>query len=342
MLLLVILAVVHTKSLRKMTAVSLNSGASLPSIGLGLWKIPKEDAANAVVEAIRVGYRHLDSACDYGNEVEVGAGIAQAISEGLCKREDLWITSKLWNTYHDPEHVGPALERTLSDLGVDYLDLYLIHFPIALRYVPFEKRYPPEWFYDPDAKEPAMQFAQVSLADTWFAMEKLVDAGKVNHIGVCNYGVSLMRDLRNYARIQPSVLQIESHPYLTQEALIRYCHDNRIAVTAFSPLAALSYVELGMAGQADSVLSEACVVAAANRLGKTPAQVVLRWGTQRGTAVIPKTTKPERLIENADVFDFELSEAEMTAISGLNQNRRFNDPGVFCEAAFNTACPIYE
>ena len=325
-----------------MSAVSLQSGAALPSIGLGLWKIPKNDTANAVVEAIRAGYRHLDSACDYGNEVEVGTGIAQAISEGLCTRDELWITSKLWNTYHDPKHVAPALERTLNDLAVDYLDLYLIHFPIALSFVPFEKRYPPEWFYDPEASEPVMQFAKVPLADTWAAMESLVDAGKVKHIGVCNYGVSLMRDLLNYARIQPSVLQIESHPYLTQDALIRFCHDNRIAVTAFSPLAALSYVEMGMAGQADSVLSESCVVKAAKRLGKTPAQVVLRWGVQRGTAIIPKTTQPERLAGNADLFDFELSDAEMSSISGLNQHRRFNDPGVFCEAAFNTACPIYE
>jgi len=325
-----------------MTAVSLKSGSALPSIGLGLWKIPKEEVAQAVVEAIRAGYRHLDSACDYGNEREVGAGIAQAIDEGLCTRKDLWITSKLWNTYHAPEHVAPALERTLSDLGVEYLDLYLIHFPIALSFVPFETRYPPEWFYDPDANEPVMQFAKVPLSDTWAAMERLVDAGKVKHIGVCNYGVSLMRDLSNYARIQPSVLQIESHPYLTQDALLRYCRDNQIAVTAFSPLAALSYVELGMAGQADSVLTEPCVVSAAERVGKTPAQVVLRWGVQRGTAIIPKTTKPARLIENADVFDFELSDAEMAAISGLNQHRRFNDPGVFCEAAFNTACAIYE
>jgi len=325
-----------------MTAVSLNTGSSLPSIGLGLWKIPQEDTANAVVEAIRAGYRHLDSACDYGNEVQVGAGIAQAIDEGLCTREELWITSKLWNTYHSPEHVAPALERTLSDLSVDYIDLYLIHFPIALSFVPFEERYPPEWFHNPEANEPTMQFAKVPLSDTWAAMEALVDAGKIKHIGVCNYGVSLMRDLLNYARIHPSVLQIESHPYLTQEALIRFCHDHQIAVTAFSPLAALSYVELGMAGHSDSVLSEACVLEASKRVGKTPAQVVLRWGVQRGTAVIPKTTKPERLLENADVFDFELNDSEMAAISGLNQHRRFNDPGVFCEAAFNTVCHIYE
>ncbi len=314
----------------------------MPSVGLGLWKIPKEDTANAVVEAIRSGYRHLDSACDYGNEVEVGQGIKQAIDQGLCSREDLWITSKLWNTYHAPEHVPLALERTLKDLGVDYLDLYLIHFPIALNFVPFEKRYPPEWIFDPDAANPAMQFASVPLADTWRAMEATVDTGNVKHIGVCNYGASLMRDLINTARIQPSVLQIESHPYLTQDLLVRFCQQNDITVTAFSPLAALSYLELDMASMADSVLSEPSIIAIAKRVNKTPAQVVLRWGVQRGTAIIPKTSKPARLVENIDLFDFELSGDDMLAVSALNANRRFNDPGVFCELAFNTPCPIYE
>jgi len=325
-----------------MTHISLRSGAEMPSVGLGLWKIPKEDAAAAVVEAIRAGYRHLDSACDYGNEVEVGQGIAAAIEEGLCSREELWITSKLWNTYHDPKHVQAALKRSLSDLGLSYLDLYLIHFPIALEYVDFDDRYPPEWVFDDKAAEPKMQFAKVTHADTWAAMEACVDAKLTTHIGVCNYGVSLMRDLTNYARIQPSVLQIESHPFLTQELLIRFCRENEIAVTAFSPLAALSYVELGMAGETDSVLTHPVVTDIAERASRTPAQVVLRWGVQRGTAIIPKTSKPKRLAENLSLFDFELSDADMESISALNANRRFNDPGVFCELAFNTFCPIYE
>ena len=314
----------------------------MPVIGLGLWKIDRDQVADAVVEAIRAGYRHLDSACDYGNEKQVGEGIRRAMEEGLCTREELWVTSKLWNTYHHPDHVIMAMDQTLDDLGLDYLDLYLVHFPIALEFVPFETRYPPEWVHDPDDDIPMMKPAAVPLQDTWRAMETLVDSGLARHIGVCNYGVSLMRDLINYARIAPAVLQIESHPYLTQEKLIRFCAEQDVAVTAFSPLGALSYLELGMAEQAESVLQKPDVIAIADRLGKTPAQVVLRWGVQRGTSIIPKTSKPERLVENAALFDFELTAADMAAISALNRNQRFNDPGVFTELAFNTFFPIYE
>ena len=314
----------------------------MPVIGLGLWKIDRDQVADAVVEAIRAGYRHLDSACDYGNEKQVGEGIRRAMEEGLCTREELWVTSKLWNTYHHPDHVIMAMDQTLEDLGLDYLDLYLVHVPIALEFVPFETRYPPEWVHDPDDDIPMMKPAAVPLQDTWRAMETLVDSGLARHIGVCNYGVSLMRDLINYARIAPAVLQIESHPYLTQEKLIRFCTEQDVAVTAFSPLGALSYLELGMAEQAESVLQKPDVIAIADRLGKTPAQVVLRWGVQRGTSIIPKTSKPERLVENAALFDFELTAADMAAISALNRNQRFNDPGVFTELAFNTFFPIYE
>jgi D-xylose reductase len=313
-----------------------------PKIGLGLWKIPKPECADVVYNAIKVGYRHLDSACDYGNEVEVGQGIQRAIADGLCSRDDLWITSKLWNTYHRPEHVQPALEKTLNDLGLEYLDSYLIHFPIAQPFVPFETRYPPEWFLDPDAANPEMKIEPVPLHQTWQAMEALVGKGLVKHIGVCNYNTGLLNDLMAYARIKPAELQIESHPYLTQERLIRLAQDYGIEVTAFSPLGALSYFELNMAEPIESVITQQAVVDIAEAHGKTPAQVVLRWGVQRDTVVITKSTKTERLQENINIFDFTLSDDEMAAISALNRNRRFNDPGDFCEGAFNKFYPIYD
>lgn len=322
--------------------VALASGAGMPVIGLGLWKIEPDTVADTVYEAIRLGYRHLDSACDYGNERQVGQGIRRALDEGLCTRDELWITSKLWNTYHAREHVLPAIGRSLDDLGLEYLDLYLVHFPIALRYVPFETRYPPEWVFDPSADPATMELAAIPQAQTWSAMEALVDAGLTRHIGVCNFGTSLLRDLLAGARIAPSVLQIESHPYLTQDKLRRFCAEQDIHVTAFSPLGALSYVELGMAEHGEAVIEQPAVARIAERLGVTAAQVVLRWGVQRGTSIIPKTRRRERLIENAQLFDFELSADDMRDLSALNANRRFNDPGVFGEAAFNTFLPIYE
>lgn len=315
---------------------------TMPRSGFGLWKIPQADTADTVVEAVRAGYRHFDSAADYANEVQTGEGLARAIGEGLVTREELWVTSKLWNTFHAPEHVEEACRKSLDDLGLDCLDLYLVHFPIALEYVPIETRYPPEWVHDPGGDSGGMKLAKIPLHETWAAMEALVDKGLVKNIGVCNYNSALLHDLMTYARIKPAMLQIESHPYLTQERLIRLAGDYGMDVTAFSPLGAQSYFELDMAAEGESLLGAAPVMVAASAHGKTPAQVLLRWGIQRGTAIIPKTTKPERMRENLAIDDFTLSQVEMAAISSLNQNRRFNDPGAFTEAAFGTFHPIYD
>lgn len=312
----------------------------IPPIGFGLWKVAPQHCPAIIVQAISAGYRHFDCAADYGNEQAVGQAIADAIAAGLCTRDELWITSKLWNTFHAAEHVQEACQKSLDDLGLDYLDLYLIHFPIALEYVPIEVRYPPEWIYDP--QNPSMKLANVTLEETWGAMEGLVEKGMTRQIGVCNYNSGLLHDLMRYAKIKPAMLQIESHPYLTQEKLIRLAGDYGMAVTAFSPLGALSYFELDMAKQEENLLLAKPVIDAAQAHAKTAAQILLRWGIQRGTAIIPKSSNPQRMGENLNIMDFSLSDDEMAAISALNQNKRFNDPGVFCEAAFGHFHPIYD
>ena len=314
----------------------------MPRVGFGLWKIPKDICSNSVYKAINAGYRHLDSASDYGNEGEVGEGIKMALEDGLCKREDLWITSKLWNTYHHPDHVSQALEKTLKDLQLDYLDLYMIHFPISLKFVPFEERYPPEWFNDPSSPDPKMIPSKIPLSDTWRAMELLKESGLVKHIGVCNYSSGLIHDLMNYCKIKPEVLQIESHPYLTQEKLIKLAQNYDLEVTAFSPLGSISYEELGGAKEEESLIRNETIVSIAKELDITPAQLILSWALNRGTSLVVKSIDESRMKENLDVMNIKLEKATLDEISQLNINKRYNDPGVFCEDAFNTFFPIYD
>ena len=314
----------------------------MPRVGFGLWKIPKDICSNSVYKAINAGFRHLDSASDYGNEGEVGEGIKMALEDGLCKREDLWITSKLWNTYHHPDHVSQALEKTLKDLQLDYLDLYMIHFPISLKFVPFEERYPPEWFNDPSSPDPKMIPSKIPLSDTWRAMELLKESGLVKHIGVCNYSSGLLHDLMNYCKIKPEVLQIESHPYLTQEKLIKLAQNYDLEVTAFSPLGSISYEELGGAKEEESLIRNETIMSIAKELDITPAQLILSWALNRGTSLVVKSIDESRMKENLDVMNIKLEKATLDEISQLNINKRYNDPGVFCEDAFNTFFPIYD
>ncbi|OQN98033.1 putative NAD(P)H-dependent D-xylose reductase xyl1 [Cryoendolithus antarcticus] len=304
--------------------VKLNNGREMPIVGFGLWKVDNATCADTVYNAIKSGYRLFDGACDYGNETESGQGVKRAIDEGLVKREDLFIVSKLWNSFHDKEQVAPICKKQLADWGVDYFDLYIIHFPIALKYVDPKTRYPPGFFYEDDK----LAFSKTSLAETYSAMEELYELGLIKSLGISNYNGALMLDLFRYAKQVPQTLQIEHHPYLTQEGLVGICKEHDVAVTAYSSFGPASFVELNMQKAKDTPLlfDHEVIKTISEKHSKTPAQVLLRWSTQRGIAVIPKSNNQNRLAQNLDVCSFDLSEDELKKISALDQNMRFNNP----------------
>lgn len=215
--------------------------------------------------------------------------------------------------------------KQLKDWNLDYFDLYHIHFPIALRYVAPEIRYPPGWFFD---GERDVQTGACTIQETWNSMENLVDRGIAKHIGVCNFSAPLIMDLLRYARVRPAVLQIEHHPYLTQSNLVHYAQTEGIAVTGYSSFGAQSYLGLEntKAESVPSLLHHPVILRIAGRAGRAPSQVLLRWATQRNVAVIPKSTDAERMLLNAMSSEFDLAADEIKKISELNMGLRFNDP----------------
>lgn len=318
--------------------VTLNNGLKMPLVGLGCWKIPRDICAQQVYEAIKLGYRLFDGACDYGNETEVGEGIHKAISEGIVKREDLFVISKLWNTYHDPKHVKMALQRTLDDMKLDYLDLYYIHFPIAFKYVPMDVKYPPGFYTgEEDWKKGVLTEEYVPYMDTYRALEKCVDEGLIKSIGISNTPGALVQDVLRGCRIRPAALQIEHHPYLTQEKLLEYCKINDIQVVAYSSFGPQSFVDLGqdLAKNTPPLFDHPVIKKIAEAHHVSTSQVILRWATQRGIAIIPKSSHKERLLINLKIDEsVTLTDSEIKEISELNQNIRFNDPWDWMDSKF--------
>ncbi|OAQ73443.2 D-xylose reductase [Pochonia chlamydosporia 170] len=306
-------------------SIKLNSGYEMPQVGFGLWKVDNATCADTVYNAIKAGYRLFDGACDYGNEKECGEGVARAIRDGLVKREELFIVSKLWQTFHEKDKVEPICRRQLADWQVDYFDLFLIHFPVALEYVDPAVRYPPGWFYD---GEKEVRWSKATNQETWTAMESLVDAGLTRSIGISNYEAQGIYDLLKYARIRPATLQIELHPYLQQHNLARLAKAEGIAVTAYSSFGPTGFIELDMdrAKNVAPLMQHEAITAMATKHNKTAAQILLRWATQRGLAVIPKTSRPAVMAQNLESTDFSLDQADLDRIAKMDLNLRFNQP----------------
>jgi D-xylose reductase len=283
-------------------------------------------------QAIKVGYRLFDGAYDYQNEKQAGEGIRRAISEGFVKREDIFVTTKLWNNYHRKDHALEMAKAQNDAWGLGYIDLYLIHFPVALEYISPEKLRYPAWWMDEERK--VIKTAKVPMHETWQALEELVDTGVAKSIGISNAQTQTMYDILTYAKHPISSLQIEHHPYLVQPELIQMAQENGIVVTAYSSFGPQSFLELPPAFReraADMPLlfDADAVTAASKRVRRTPAQVLLRWSTQRNIAVIPKSNNVERLQQNLEVTDFDLTESESKEISALDRGMRFNDPGFY-------------
>ncbi len=294
-----------------MQTQKLGNGNSIPVLGLGTWRADKNLVGDAVKFAItKAGYRHIDCASIYRNEPEIGAAFKEVFRS--VKREEIFITSKLWNTEHRAEYVEKACRKTLADLKLHYLDLYLMHWGVA---------FPHGGELEPVDKEGFAVTDSVSIRETWEAMEALVKKGLVKSIGVANFTTMMLVDLLTYAAVMPVMEQIELHPYNTQEEIIAFCKDKNIAVTAYSPLG-----RQGADREGPRLFDEHIVGNLAKKYKKTKAQILLNWAISRGTIVIPKSVTPERIVENIDVFDFELAEEEKHDLNTLNRNYRFVNP----------------
>ncbi|MDR9855841.1 aldo/keto reductase [Paenibacillus sp. VCA1] len=268
------------------STVTLNSGHSMPWFGLGVYKVQEgQEVVDSVKTAIASGYRSIDTAALYGNE----EGVGQAIRESGVPREELFITTKVWNSDQGYDSTFKAFETSITKLGLDYVDLYLVHWPVKGKY-----------------------------KETWRALEKLQQDGRVRSIGVSNFHIHHLEDVMKDANVKPAVNQVELHPLLNQAELREYCKSQGIQIEAWAPLAQ------------GHLLDNEVLKNIGAKYGKSTAQVILRWDIQNEIVTIPKSINPKRIVENADIFDFELTAEDMEQINGLNENRRFGaDPDNF-------------
>ncbi|WP_417198025.1 aldo/keto reductase [Bizionia sp.] len=298
-----------------MTTLKFRNNDKMPILGLGTFRSEPNEVYNAVLSAIKIGYRHIDCAAAYGNEKEVGNAIAESIKQGLVTREDLWVTSKLWNASHGEENVIPALNQTLEDLQLDYLDLYLIHWPVALK----------KGTEMPEKASDFIPLSEVPLTNTWKGMETALEQGLAKHIGVSNFNENHLKEIMATAVHQPEINQVEIHPFLQQEELKSFCTQQDILLTAYAPLGSLVDENTTL-----RLLENDTIKNVADSRNMSPAQVALAYTMQRGIAVIPKSINEARLLQNLETLHHTLTEEDIVLLKDLDKGHRFID-GKFWE-----------
>ena len=296
-----------------METLKFRNGDEMPVIGLGTWKSDKGKVGEAVKIALNNGYRHIDCAATYGNEAEIGEALNEIFSEGKIKREEVWITSKLWNDSHQKEHVIPALKQTLKDLQLDYLDLYLIHWPVAFKH----------GVSSPSGDDDYLSLEEVPLIETWNAMIEAKEQGLAKHIGVSNFSIKKLKDLMSQTNEQPEMNQVELHPFLQQHELLDFLQQNNIPATAYSPLGSGDRSAQMKAKDEPSLLEEPAIVEIAKKNDVSPAQVLIKWAVARGTVVIPKSTTKEHIVANLESIKIPLDEDDLKKISAIKRNFRY-------------------